>query len=170
VAPVGAGECAPFRLNLVTVRPKMSAVDWEGWARSFEQTHGPDGWAALFADGGTFCDPVTPTTTDLRAVAEQTDRIFPDWQQRVERIRGGDAWAFFEWTGVGTYRGPGAEDGPGFTVTVEGATVLDVDGEGLVTRWRDYLDVDASMQQVTAGLQEVAGAARRSGDVTGHNG
>jgi limonene-1,2-epoxide hydrolase len=107
----------------------------------------------LFAVGGTFCDPVTPTTTDVGAVADHTDGIFPDWQQRVDRIRGGDDWAFFEWTGVGTYRGPGAEEGPGFPISLEGATVIEVDGDGLITRWRDYLDVNASIQQVMAGLQ-----------------
>jgi|SRR6516165_2405336 limonene-1,2-epoxide hydrolase len=131
----------------------MSIVDWETWARRFEQTHGRDEFTALFAVGGTFCDPVTPTTTDVGAVADQTDHIFPDWQQRVDRIRGGEDWAFFEWTGGGTYRGPGAEDGPGFPVSLEGATVVEVDGDGLVTRWRDYLDVNASIQQVMAGLQ-----------------
>ncbi len=143
----------------------MSVVDWEGWGRRFEQIHGPDDWAALFAVGGTFCDPVTATTTDVRAVAAQTDRIFPDWQQRVERIRGGDDWAFFEWTGVGTYRGPGAEEGPGFAISLEGATAIDVDGFGLVTRWRDYLDVNASIQQLTAGLQAASGTPPAAGDV-----
>lgn len=130
----------------------MSTVDWEAWARRFEQAHDPDALAAMFAPGGTFCDPVTPVTTDVRSVAEHTSLIFPDWRQRVHSIRGGDDWAFFEWTGAGTYRGPGAEEGPGFPVTVEGATVIEVDGAGLVTRWRDYLDTHAAIQQVTAGL------------------
>ena len=143
----------------------MSAVDWEAWARRVEQTHGPDALARLFAVGGTFSDPVTPTTTDVRGVAEHTDRIFPDWQQRVEVIRGGDDWAFFEWTGIGTYRGPGAEDGPGFPVSLEGATVVEVDGDGLVTRWRDYLDVNASIQQVTAGLQAAGGTPPATGEI-----
>ena len=152
-------------MHVQAARSKMSDVDWEAWGRTFEQTHGPDDWAELFAVGGTFCDPVTPTTTDVRAIATQTDRIFPDWQQRVERIRGGDDWAFFEWTGVGTYRGPGAEAGPGFPISVEGATVVEVDGDGLVTRWRDYLDVNASIQQVTAGLQAVGDTSPEAGDV-----
>jgi SnoaL-like protein len=135
----------------------MSAVDWERWARRFESSAGPDDFAALFAAAGTFCDPVTPNTTDVRAVAEHTEAMFPDWRQEVTLIRGGERWAFFEWMGEGTYRGPGAESGPGFPVRLEGATVVEVDGSGLVTRWRDYLDTSAAISQVTAGLQ-AAGA------------
>jgi len=33
----------------------------------------------------------------------------------------------------------GVEQGPGFPVYLEGATVVEVDRDGLVTRWRDYL-------------------------------
>jgi hypothetical protein len=64
-----------------------------GWARTFEGVKGPDQFAALFAPEGVFCDPVTPWTTDVRKVASDTDQIFPDWQQRVDTIRGGDDWA-----------------------------------------------------------------------------
>jgi len=144
----------------------MGSVDWEAWARRFEQSRGPEAFAAFFAPGGTFCDPVTPTTTDVRGVAEHTAGIFPDWRQRVERIRGGDSWAFFEWTGGGTYRGPGAEEGPGFPVTLEGATVIEVDADGRVTRWRDYLDTNAALSQVTAGLQAAGAAPGETSDLT----
>ena len=81
------------------------------WARTFEAVHGPDEFAALFAPDGVFCDPVTPWTTDVRKVATDTDSIFPDWSQRVDRIRGGEDWAVFEWTGTGTVTtgsGPGS--------------------------------------------------------------
>jgi hypothetical protein len=135
----------------------MSAVDWEGWARRFERSAAPGDFVTLFAPGGTFCDPVTPSTTDVRAVAEHTEAMFPDWRQSVTGIRGGEDWAFFEWIGEGTYRGPGAEDGPGIPVRLEGATVVEVDDSGLVTRWRDYLDTSVAINQVTAGLQ-AAGA------------
>jgi hypothetical protein len=152
-------------LNLDVARSKMSAVDWEAWARRFEQTRDPDGMVTMYAVGGTYCDPLTPTTTDVRTVAEHTYRVFPDWQQRVERIRGGNDWAFFEWTGVGTYRGPGAEEGPGFPVRLEGCTAVEVDGDGLITRWRDYLDVNASIEQVTAGLQATGGTPLDAGEI-----
>jgi SnoaL-like domain len=133
-------------------------VDWEAFARTVEQAQSPDAMVTLYAVGATYRDPITPTTTDVRAVAEQTFRVFPDWHQRIERIRGGNDWAVFEWTGSGTYRGPGAEDGPGFPVCIGGATIVEVDGDGLITAFRDFPDVYASMQQITAGLHAAGGA------------
>jgi limonene-1,2-epoxide hydrolase len=125
-------------------------MDWESWARAFESIEGPDAFAALFADGGRFCDPVTPWTTDVRKVATDTDAIFPDWSQRVDRIRGGDDWAVFEWTGTATFN---AGDGPGIPIAMQGATVIEVDTDGKVTSWRDYLDTNEPTQQIHAGLE-----------------
>jgi len=124
--------------------------DWDRWARTFEAVHGPDEFAALFAADGVFCDPVTPWTTDLHKVARDTDAIFPDWSQRVDRIRGGADWAVFEWTGTGTFT---MGDGPGIPITMHGATVIDVDADGKVTSWRDYLDTNEPTQQIQAGLE-----------------
>jgi len=126
--------------------------DWTEWARTFESVDGPDAFAALFAPDGVFCDPVTQWTTDVRKVATDTDSIFPDWSQRVDRIRGGDDWAVFEWTGTGTIK---TGDGPGIQISMQGATVIDVDAEGKVTSWRDYLDTNEPMQQIQAGLEAV---------------
>jgi hypothetical protein len=124
-------------------------MDWQAWASRLEEVHGPDDFEDLFAPGGQFCDPVTPWTTDVRAVAEHTDQIFPDWRTRVDRIRGGEDWACFEWTGTGTFT---AGDGSkGVPIEMHGATVVDVDGNGKVTRWRDYLDTDEPLQQIQAG-------------------
>jgi hypothetical protein len=66
-------------------------------------------------------------------------------------------WAVFEWIGGGAYRGPGAEDGPGFPVHIEGATIVEVNDDGLITALRDFPDVHASMQQITAGLSAAPG-------------
>ena len=125
-------------------------MDWEAWARRFEATGGPDDFAALFADDGVFCDPVTPWTTDVRKVATDTDSMFPDWAQRIDRIRGGDDWAVFEWTGTGTFTSPGV---PGVPISMSGATVVEVDGDGKVTSWRDYLDTNEPTQQIQTGLE-----------------
>jgi limonene-1,2-epoxide hydrolase len=125
-------------------------VDWQGWARSFEQIEGADAFAALFATGGRFRDPVTLWTTDVRKVASDTEAIFPDWKQRVDHIAGGDDWAVFEWTGTGTFAVAG---GDGIPIAMEGATLIRVDAEGKVTSWRDYLDTNEPMQQIQAGLE-----------------
>jgi len=79
-------------------------------------------------------------------VAEGTEALFPDWEQRVDRIRGGNDWAVFEWTGTGTF----SDQGRGIPVVVHGATVVEVDGEGLVRTWRDYLDTNEPLQQIQA--------------------
>jgi limonene-1,2-epoxide hydrolase len=95
-------------------------MDWQGWARTFETVSGADQFAALFATDGVFCDPVTPWTTDVRKVANDTDQIFPDWNQRVDVIRGGDDWAFFEWTGTGTFQ---VEGKAGIPIVMQGDLV-----------------------------------------------
>jgi limonene-1,2-epoxide hydrolase len=124
-------------------------MDWQRWASEFENARGPDQFAALFAEGGLFCDPVTPWTADVKSVAEGTDRIFPDWKSRVDRIRGGAEWAVFEWTGTGTF-GSGDAGSPKVAIVMEGATIVEVDEHGKVTRWRDYLDTNDPMQQIQA--------------------
>jgi limonene-1,2-epoxide hydrolase len=128
----------------------VSTRDWDAWARTFESTHGPESFAALFAPGGKFKDPVTEWTTDLEKVARDTDAIFPDWAQRVDRIRGGEDWAVFEWTGTGTFS---AGEGPGIPISMEGSTLIEVDADGKVTSWRDYLDTNEPTSQITAGLE-----------------
>lgn len=127
-------------------------MDWDGWGRRCEAALGAaagDAWQRLFAPEGTFSDPHTPLTTDLDAIAAQTRRLFPDWAQEVVSLRSGEGWAVFEWVGRGTYSGPGAPPG-GAPVVLEGATVVEVDAAGLVTRWRDYLDRRGVEDQVRA--------------------
>jgi hypothetical protein len=126
-------------------------VDWQAWARKMEQTEGADAFEALFAAERAFRDPVTPWTPDVRKVAEQTNGIFPDWTQKIDTIRGGDDWAVFEWTGTATFQ-PAGPDGPHIPIVMEGATVIEVDGDGRVTRWRDYLDTNEPIQQIQAGM------------------
>ena len=126
-------------------------MDWQAWARRMEETDGADAFEALFARGGVFSDPVTPWPTDVRKVANDTDSIFPDWQQRIDTIRGGDDWAVFEWTGTATFH-PG-EGKAGVPISMTGATVIDVDAEGRVTAWRDYLDTNEPTQQIQKGLE-----------------
>jgi limonene-1,2-epoxide hydrolase len=128
-------------------------MDWEAWARAYEALDGPDAFAALFAPGGRFCDPVTTWTTDVRKVAVDTEAIFPDWAQTVDRIRGGDDWAVFEWTGTGTFT---MEGQAGIPIVMSGATVIEVDSAGAITSWRDYLDTNEPGQQITAGLAAAA--------------
>ena len=45
------------------------------------------------------------------------------------------------------------KDGPGIPIVMYGATVITVDGDGLVTSWRDYLDTNEPMGQIKAGLE-----------------
>ncbi len=70
-----------------------------------------------------------------------TAEVFPDWSQEITTIRGGDDWAVFEWIGRATYAGRGADDPvAGTPIEMHGATIVEIDGEGLVTKWTDYLD------------------------------
>ena len=131
-------------------------MDWEAWARRAEReldVAQRGNWKGLFAPDATFGDPHTPSTKDLKRISSQTRRIFPDWKQEITKIRGGEDWAFFEWIGRGTYRREG-QPGDGSPVTMHGATVIEVDANGLVTHWRDYLDRKEPEEQILAALKK----------------
>jgi len=133
----------------------MTAMDWEAWARRAERALDVaqrGDWKGLFAPGATFGDPHTPSTRDLRSISSQTRRIFPDWTQEITGIRGTGEWAFFEWIGRGTYTRPDAP-GDGTPITMHGATVVEVDADGLVTYWRDYLDRKQPEDQIISAIQ-----------------
>ncbi len=119
-------------------------MDWDEWARRAEAAldfRREGRWRDLFAEGAEFGDPNTPSTTDLRDVQRGTARVFPDWRQEITSIRGGADWAVFEWIGRATYAGM-SDDDPvaGTPIEMHGASIIEVDDAGLVTRWRDYLD------------------------------
>ena len=136
-------------------------MDWEAWARRVERAidvAGRGDWTGLFAPDATFSDPATPNTRDLRSISRDTRRVFPDWRQEITSIRGGERWAVFEWVGRATYvGGDGEEPGSGAPIEMFGATIVEVDGEGLVTSWRDYLDRKEPEQQIRRFLKSQSG-------------
>ena len=119
--------------------------DGNAWARRVEQaldvaTRKDTDFQDLFAPGATFVDPTQIKTTDeLPDVSRATARIFPDWTQEVTSIRGDDSWAAFEWIGRGTFKTTKVE--------IEGVTLVHVDEQGLVTHWRDYVDMNGVEEQ-----------------------
>jgi hypothetical protein len=130
-------------------------MDWDAWARRAEvalDVAGRGDWRGLFAPGATFADPATTDpTTDLRGISRDTRSVFPDWRQEITRIRGGDDWAVFEWIGRATYQPPGGADG--VPIEMHGATLVEVDADGLVTSWRDYLDRKEPEDQIRRALR-----------------
>jgi hypothetical protein len=134
-------------------------IDWEAWARRAEKAldvAGRGDWKGLFAPEATFGDPHTKSTKDLRAVSRHTRQIFPDWRQEITSIRGGDRWAVFEWIGRGTFTMPGSP-GDGVPVTMHGATIIEVNADGLVTWWRDYLDRKEPEEQILGAMSKTSG-------------
>ncbi len=121
-----------------------SAVDWTAWKATLEHCLGPDGeFAALFAPGALFSDPVNEPTTDLQAIEAMTEASFPDWRQEIVSVHGDDQAGAFEWIGRGTLGGT-------VPIEIHGCTTVDVDSSGLVTRWRDYFDLNEIERQVAA--------------------
>lgn len=141
-------------------------MDWEQWAQHASKALSVGGghdWKALFADDATFSDPATTTpTTDLKKISRDTTSMFPDWSQEITSIRGGDDWAVFEWIGRATYspsdKGPGA----GARVEIHGATIVEVNCDGLVTRWRDYLDRKEPEDQIRRHLRDADASNSRA--------
>ena len=119
-------------------------MDWTTWATKLEAALGPEGdFQSFFAAGALFSDPVNEPTTDLTAIEEMTNASFPDWRQEILTVHGDDAAGCFEWIGRGTLGGT-------IPITIHGCTVVEVDGGGLVTRWRDYFDLKEIEEQVAA--------------------
>ena len=139
----------------------MAGRDWEPFARILEQaldmsTKG--GFRELFAPNATFADPANPPTEDLHDIQRQTRAVMPDWRQEITSIRGGDDWAFFEWIGHATYRSrEGGGPGDGTPITMHGGTVIEVNTEGLITSWRDYLDRKEPEDQIRAAVRRDRG-------------
>jgi hypothetical protein len=79
-------------------------------------------------------------------VSRATQAIFPDWTQEVTSIQGGDDFAAFEWIGRGTFTWRGQSTGR--AIEMEGVTLVEVDTDGLVTRWRDYFDMKSVEEQM----------------------
>jgi len=138
-----------------------AARNWDDFARTMEaaldmRTGGR--FRDLFAPGAQFADPANAPTEDLRDIQRQTRAVMPDWHQEITSIRGGDDWAVFEWIGYATYAAPG-EDGPGngTPITMHGATIIEVNDDGRITSWRDYLDRKEPEQQIKAAVRGTRG-------------
>jgi hypothetical protein len=138
----------------------MAGRDWDAFARTLEaaldmQTKG--GFRELFAPGAKFADPANAPTEDLHDIQRQTSAVMPDWRQEITSIRGEEDWAFFEWIGHATYRARDGGPGDGTPITMHGATIIEVDGDGLITSWRDYLDRKEPEDQIRAALRRDRG-------------
>ena len=128
-------------------------MDWQTFAREFEQltdarqegSH--DRWRSRFALGGTFQDPVNAPTTDYDEVIKQTQTATPDWHMRVTHVAAGETSAALEWIGEATLFGKAP-------ITIHGCTVIEVDGDGLITRWRDYMDLKEIERQAADVFRE----------------
>jgi SnoaL-like domain len=118
-------------------------MDWSGWAKRLEAALGPEGdFPSFFAPGALFSDPVNAPTPDISAIEEMTKASFPDWRQEITSVHGDGHGGAFEWIGRGTLGGT-------IPIEIHGCTAVDVDDQGLVTRWRDYFDLKEIDAQIT---------------------
>ncbi len=139
----------------------MGVRDWDAFARTLEAAldmRSRGKFLELFAPSATFADPANTPTDDLRDIQRQTKAVMPDWHQEITSIRGGDDWAFFEWIGRATYRARDGGPGDGTPITMHGATVIEVDGDGLITSWRDYLDRKEPEDQIRRAVRSARGS------------
>ena len=119
-------------------------MDWSSWGKRLETALGAEGdFPALFAPGALFSDPVNAPTSDIASIEAMTNASFPDWHQQITWVHGDRTGGAFEWTGTGTLGGT-------VPIEIHGCTVVDVDDDGLVTRWRDYFDLKEIDAQVAS--------------------
>jgi limonene-1,2-epoxide hydrolase len=115
-------------------------VNWQDWALGAVDTltMTPDAtdvaWVALFADGGTYQDPVTQRTADVASVFALTRATFADWRMTVTRASGDGGGGAIEWVSSGHLP-------QGTAVTLHGCSVIALSDQGAVVRWRDYFDM-----------------------------
>jgi len=127
----------------------MGVPDWSEWtaraARALDLRAGAtlEDWVALFAPGGTYEDPVNQRTADVGSIHLLTKATLPDWRSTVVSVTGDSAAGAFEWIGEATAAGR--------PVRMAGCTVVHVNGDGLVTRWRDYFDMKDVEAQLGSG-------------------
>jgi hypothetical protein len=129
--------------------PGDAITDWDAYARKLEAAldmRGGTGFRDLFAPGARFADPANAPTEDLRDIQQQTRTIFPDWRQEITSMRGDANWAVFEWIGRATFN----ETTP---ITMHGATIIELDDNGLITSWRDYLDRKEPEDQIRKAMK-----------------
>jgi limonene-1,2-epoxide hydrolase len=125
-------------------------VDWEDWTKRLKLALGADATVRLrelFAPEGVFSDPVTKSTTDIKSVEDITDSSFPDWQQEVTASHGDSTGGAFEWIGRGTIGGS-------IRIEMHGCTMVELDADGQVTRWRDYFDLKEIEAQMGATIED----------------
>jgi hypothetical protein len=132
-------------------------MDWERLAREFEvatdaRRSEPGRFAALFAPGGTYQDPVNPPLSDWDELGRQTDEATPDWHCEITAIAGGERSGAMEWIGRATLFGQAPFE-------LHGCAYVEVDEKGLVTRWRDYFDLTEIERQTAHVFADGAGGA-----------
>src|SRR3954466_203456 len=159
VQPAGrAGVRRAPRRDRVAPR-RLVSRDWDAWARRVEKAldvahRSETDFQDLFAPDGTFIDPTqVAKTPELPEVSRATQAIFPDWTQEVTSIRGDDDWAAFERIGPGAV--PRKGKSAGRAIEMEGVTLVEVDSDGLVTKWRDYFDMKGVEEQMKPGSDAV---------------
>ncbi|MGA2522461.1 MAG: nuclear transport factor 2 family protein [Acidimicrobiales bacterium] len=125
-------------------------MDWDDWTKRLRLALGANATVRLrelFAPGGVFRDPVTEPTTDIASVEDITDASFPDWSQEVTASHGDRSGGAFEWVGRGTLGG-------NISVEMHGCTMVELDADGLVTRWRDYFDLKEIEGQMGSTIED----------------
>jgi limonene-1,2-epoxide hydrolase len=96
-----------------------------------------------------FTDPVTTAATDIASIEDMTDASFPDWSQEITASHGDRSGGAFEWIGRGTL---GATP-----IQLHGCTMVELDDDGQVTRWRDYFDLKEIEGQLGSSIEQVQG-------------
>jgi len=125
-------------------------VDWDDWTKLLPSALGAKATVrlrTLFAPGGVFSDPVTAPTTEISSVEDITDSAFPDWEQEVTSSHGDSRGGAFEWVGRGTLGGS-------TRIEMHGCTMVELDPDGLVTKWRDYFDLKEIEAQTGTAIEE----------------
>jgi hypothetical protein len=115
-------------------------MDWNNWAKQAQlvldtgrDRKYPAGLLTLFAASAVYRTALYPELLLPGEVLDHLVKDVPDWTVEIVSIHGDETGAGMEWIGRGHLMRV-------FSLTLHGASVIEIDSVGKVQRWIDYVD------------------------------
>ena len=123
--------------------------DWDAYVRKLEAAldmRGGTGFRDLFAKGARFADPANAPPRTCATYSTRPARSSRTGTRRSPRSAAVT-------TGPCSSGSAGPRSTSSTPITMHGATILELDDDGLITSWRDYLDRKEPEDQIRKAMK-----------------